>query len=158
MCGLGYVTPGYMCILLYVKPIHCTGDSIDPCLILGDGGMYVLDIFVYYSICKTYSGVVVFHRSIVARWNGVGVMSTPWYICILLYHKTYSGLVVFHISIGQLERGYDMSWVYVHSSINKTYSGVVVFHRSIGRRWNGVGVMSTPGYMCILLYLKLILV
>ena len=82
----------YMCILLYVKLIWCSGIPY----IYGGRGVhchicafcYMLNLF----------GVVVFHRSMV-NWRG------PWYMCILLYVKLIwcSGIPYIY---GQLEEGY----------------------------------------------------
>ena len=48
--------------------------------------------------------------------------------------------------------GVCLSWVYVHSSIYKTY---LVKWRSRDL-WSNVGGDVCPGYLCILLYIKLI--
>ena len=68
--------PGYMCILLYVKLIQCSG--ILDLWSIGEGGLGICA----FCLLKLL-GVVVFHRSMV-NWRGY---ICPKYMCILLYVK-----------------------------------------------------------------------
>ena len=67
-----------MCILLYVKPIWCSGIPY----ISGrlQGGTSALSICAFSYILNLFS-VVVLLRSMVTCRRG------PWYMCILLYEK-----------------------------------------------------------------------
>ena len=73
------------------------------------------------------------------------------YMCILLYVKLNGCNGVSWIS-GQLEGGVNLPWVYVHSSICEAYW---VYWCSIDL-WSIGGGSICHGYMCILLYMKLI--
>ena len=127
--------PWYICILLYVKLIWCSGI---PYIYgqLEEGGLCICTFYYMWNLF----GVVVFHRSMVDWRRG------PWYICILLYVKLIwcSGIpyiygqleegglcictfcymwnlfdvVVFHRSMVNWRRG---ALVYVHSAIYETY-------------------------------------
>ena len=70
--------PWYMCILLYVKLLWCSGiPDIRGQLV---GGTSALNICAFCYMLPLF-GVVVFHRSMVNWRRG------PWYMWILLYVK-----------------------------------------------------------------------
>ena len=77
-----------------------------------------------------------------------GVYISTWYMCILLYIKLIwcSGIPYIY---GQLEEG---AMVYMHSGICETYMVQWYFINV----WSIVGGYMCHGYMCILLYVKLI--
>ena len=43
-------------------------------------------------------------------------------MCAFFYMQNIFGVVVLHRYMVQLEEGYSLPWVYVHSSICETYS------------------------------------
>ena len=102
--------PWYMCILLYMKRMQCSGIAY----IHGQlGGTSALSICTFCFMLNLFS-VVVFHRCMVNLRRG------PWYMCNLLYVNLMwcSGIPYIY---GQLE-GVHLPSVYVHSSICETYA------------------------------------
>ena len=136
--GGGYICPGYMCILLHVKCIWCSGI---PQIYgqLEEGAL----VYLHSSISETY----------LVQWYYIDLWSIgaggPWYMCILLYLKLTSCCGIPQI-YGQFEEG---ALLYLHSAISDTY---LVQHYSIDTCSIGGGRYICPGYMCILLYVKLI--
>ena len=131
--------PSYMCILLYVKLIWCSGipqiyDQLEEGYLGICAFCYMLNLF----------GVVVFHRSMVA-WRGKMCLE---YMFILLYVKLIwcSGIPQIY---GQLEEGGLGICAFCYML---NLFGVVVFHTSMVD-WRGY---ICPKYICILLYVKLI--
>ena len=120
----------YMCILLYVQLIQCSGV---PYIYgqLKEGG---LDICAFCYMWNLF-GVVVCYRSMV-DWRGY---MCPRYMCILLYVKLiwWSGIPYIY---GQLkEGGLDIcAFCYMWN-----WFGLVVFHTSL-MDWRGV--RSSDGY------------
>ena len=81
---MGSICHGYMCILLYMKLMWCSGfPEIYACL---EGVESVchddLGICAFYYICNCF-GVVVLHTSIVNWRRGMGSVCTG--ICALFY-------------------------------------------------------------------------
>ena len=115
----GYIYPRYMCILLYVKLIQCSG-------VLYIYGQ--LEEGVKLNVTMTLRfGVVVFHRSMVNLRRGY---IYPRYMCIFLYVKLFS-VLVFHRSM--------VIWRGVKLNVIMTQRfGVVVFHRSMVNWRKGV--------------------
>ena len=86
--------PWYMCILLYVKLIRCSGIPY----IYGQlGGLGICAFYYMLNLC----GVVVFHISMVDCRGYIH----PMYMCILLYVKLMCCSGIPEI-FGGLERGY----------------------------------------------------
>ena len=100
--------PMYMCILLYVKLIWCSGIP----QIYGQMEEGAL-VYVHSAICGIY---LVWWCSI-DLWLIGGGYICPKYICILLYVKLIlcGGIPQIY---GQMEQG---ALVYVHSAIYETY-------------------------------------
>ena len=135
-----YISPMYMCILLYVTHIQCSGISqISHQLELGGLGICA---FCYMG---NFYGVKVFHRSMV-NWRGY---ICPKYMCILLYvtHIQCSG-------ISQISQQLELGGLGICAfSYMGNFCGVEVFQRSMV---NFEGCYVCPKCMCILLYVKLI--
>ena len=159
----GYICPQYMCILLYVTHIWCSGIPY----IYGqlEGGTSALTICAFCYMWKLF-GVVVFHKSMVnwrkeglgicafcSMWNfcGVAVFHTsmvswrgyicPKYMCILLYvtHIWCSGIPYIY---GQLEGGTSALSISAFCFMWKLF-GVVVFHKSmVNWRKEGLGICA----------------
>ena len=107
----GYVCHGYMCILLYVTLIWCSGvHEIYGWL----GGMSAMGMCAFFYMWHWF-GVVVFQRSMVA-----GVTSAIG-ICAFFYMWHWFSVLVFQRSMVDYQ-GVHLPWVYVHSSICETYS------------------------------------
>ena len=87
--------PQYMCILLYVKCIWCSGI---PYIYgqLEEGAL----VYVHSAICETYLVQWYF----IVQWSIGGGYISPMYMCILLYVKLIccSGIPQIY---GQLEEG-----------------------------------------------------
>ena len=94
-------------------------------------------------------GATVFHRSIV-KWSGKYIHAQ--YMCILLYMKVIwcNGIPYIY---GELEWGIHVSSVYVHFLYVRLISCNCI-HRCIVN-WSGSYIY--PQYMCIMLYVKLML-
>ena len=105
--GRGYICPGYMCILLYVKIIQCTGIT----QIYGQLQVGAL-VYVHSAISETY---IMLHYSI-DLWS-IGGYICPGYMYILLHVKHICCSDIPYI-YGQLEEG---TLVYLHSTICETY-------------------------------------
>ena len=103
-----YICPMYMCILLYVTHIQCSGISqISGQLELGDL------VYVHSAIHETCNVIVVFDTSMV-NWRGYICHK---YMCILLYVKHIWCSLIPQIYF-QLEKGGP--WYDVHSAIHAT--------------------------------------
>ena len=175
----GSICHGYMCILLYVKLIGCSGVSQ---IYAQLEGVHLPCVYVHSSIYETY-WVQWFSRHLCS--NGGGVESVcHGYMCILLYVKLIwcSGVAQIyavnqrrgwgHSALGicvlcillymkliwcsgvaliyaQL-KGVHLPWVYVHSSICESYCV-----QWCCRDLLSVGGYICHGYICILLYVKL---
>ena len=165
----GYICLRYMCILLYVKLIWCSGIPY----IYGqlEGGLGICAYCYMWNFC----GVAVFHTSMV-NWRGEVHLPSK-YMCILLYLKLICSVVVYHRSMVNWRRGLwymcillyvKLLWCtsipYIYHQLEGVTSAlsmcafhymwnlcsVVVFHRSV------VNWRRGPWYMCILLYVKLL--
>ena len=79
--GGGYICPRYMCILLYVKLLWCSG--IPYISHQFEQGTSTLSISPFCYMLNIF-GVMVFSASMV-NWSGWYIY--PQYICILLYVK-----------------------------------------------------------------------
>ena len=119
----GTSDPKYMCILLYVKHIWCSGIPYIYGQLEADISALV---YVHSAICETLFGVVVFHTSMV-NWRGGSIC--PKYMCILLSVKLIwcSGIPYIY---GQLEGGPSALW-YMCILLSVKLIGVAVFHRSM---------------------------
>ena len=119
--GLGvYICPGYMCIVLCVKHIWCSGIP----LIYGqleEGGLGICAFCYMWN----FFGVAVFHTSMV---NLRGYIC-PEYMCFVLYvkHIWYSGIP--YIS-SQLEGGTSTISICAFCYM-WNFCGIVVLHRSM---------------------------
>ena len=129
--------PKYLCILLYVKLIQCSG-TID----LWSNGGGGLGICAFHYMLNLF-GVVVFHRSMV-DWRGY---MCPRYMCILLYVKRIhcSGIPYIY---GQLEEGAWYMCIVLYVKLIWC-SGIPYIY---GQLEGGTSAQS----ICILLYVKLI--
>ena len=163
--SIGAGRPWYICILLYLKLISCSGISQIHGQ-LEEGAL----VYLHSSISETY----------LVQWYYIDLWSIggeeSWYMCILLYVKLTSCCAIPQI-YGQ--QGVHLPWVYEHSSIHENYlvywyshgsmvnlmrGALVYLHSSICEtylvQWYYIDLWSIgggePWYMCILLYLKLI--
>ena len=102
--------PWYMCILLYVKLLWCSGIPYIYCQL---EGWYICPNICAFCYMLNLFSVVVFHRSMVNWRRG------SWYMCILLYVKLHWCSSIPYI-YGQLS-GVPLPSVYVHSAICETY-------------------------------------
>ena len=108
--GGGYICPGYMCILLYMKIIWCSGitqifgqlqqgalvylhSAISETYLVQwysiylwsiGGGIHLPWVYVHSSICENY----LVYWYYIDLWSIGG--GEPWYMCILLYVKLTS--------------------------------------------------------------------
>ena len=152
---MGSVSHGYMCILLYVKLIWCSGfPEIYAWLEEEAWGQSAMGICAFFSMWNLFR-VVVFQRSMIDWKRGMGSVCHG-YMCILLYVKLLqcSGFPEIY---AQLEEG---AWGQSAMGICAFFSmwnlfGVVVFQRSMLYWRRGMGSVC-HGYMCILLYVKLL--
>ena len=71
----GSVCHGYMCILLYVKPIWCSGFP-EIYALLEEGGTSAFSICAFFYMGNLI-GAVVFQRSML-YWRRKGGVSLPW--------------------------------------------------------------------------------
>ena len=103
----GYICPQYMCILLYVKLIWCSGI---PQMYgqLEEGGLGRCAFCYMLNLC----GVVVFYTSMVA-WRRVPEVYVYSYVKLMWYS------------------GFHRSMIYVHSAICETYLVQWIFHTSM---------------------------
>ena len=62
---MGSVCHGYMCILLYMKLIWCSGFPEIYAQLEEGAGVHLPWVYVHSAIDETYLGVVVLHRSMV---------------------------------------------------------------------------------------------
>ena len=140
--GVGSICHGYMCILLYMKLIWCNGfPEIYGQLEEGGMGSVCTGICAFFYMWNIV-GVVVFHRSLVNWRRGWGSICHG-YMWILLYMK-----LIWCNCFPQI-------WSIGGGGMGSVCTGVVVFHRSIVNWRRGMGSIC-HGYMCILLYMKLI--
>ena len=178
--GVGSVCHGYMYILLYVKPLQC---NCFPEIYAKLGGTLPFGICAFFYMWN-FVGVAVFQRSMLDWRRGYVCLQ---YMCILLYVKViwcsgfpeiYAqleegwgqsamnicafcyiwnlfGAVVFQRSmLDWRSGGVSLSWVYMYSAVYETYL-VQWFPEIYAWLEEGVGSVC-HGYMCILLYMKLI--
>ena len=141
----GSICHAYMCIILYVKLIWCSGVAwIYDWLKGGPSAMCICACFYMWNLF----GVVVLHRSMI-NWRRA---ICHVYICILLYVKLiwcsgvawiYDQLVGGPSALGIFAFCYMWNWF-----------GVVVLHGSM-INWRGA---ICHAYMCIILYVKTYLV
>ena len=132
---VGYSCPKYMCILLYVKHIQCSGIP----WIYGqlEGAL----VYVHSSICETY---VLQQYSIHLWLSGGGTSALS--ICAFCYMWNLCGVAVFHTSMVNWRGTFALSMCAFCHTFN--LFGVVVFHRSM------VNWRRGPWCMCILLSMK----
>ena len=140
----GYICPKYMCILLYVKLLWCSGIPY----IYGQ-----LELEVHVGICAFYYMLnlfnqVVFHK-IYGQFEEEGLG-----ICAFCYMWNFFGVAVFHTSMVNWRRGgtskdpickHICAFCYMLNIFS-----VVVFHTSL----SSIGGGGT--YKWILLYVKLL--
>ena len=128
-----------MYILLYVKPMWCSGI---PQVYGGLEGLPMPQVYMHSAICETY----------LVQWYSTNLWSIggggPWYMSILLYGKLIwcSGIPQIY---GELEKRYICHKQICHSAISETY---LMYWYSIDL-WSSGG--DGPWYMCILLYVQL---
>ena len=181
--GVGSVCHRYMCILLYLKlgvmMLHRSmlvwkGASICHRYRWNLWGVTVLQRCMVIwrrggSVCHRYMcillylklGVMMLHRSMLV-WRG---HPSAIGICAFFYMWNLLGVMVLHRSLLIGRRGWVQSSIGIcaFSSLCETYWGICAFFY----RWNLLGVMvlhrslliwrsiHLQGYMCILLYVKL---
>ena len=146
--SIGGGGPWYMCILLYVKLLWCSGTT----QIYGQLEKGGLGICAFFYMLNLF-GVVVLHRLMVNWRMGVNLHTCivlyvklfwcscitqmycqlekgPWYMCILVYVRSYI-VQQYSIDLWSIDGGYIWILVYVHSAICEYLFGVLVFHRSL---------------------------
>ena len=121
----------------------------------GGGGQSAMGICALRYIWNLF-GVMVFQRSMLDWRRGRG-FNLPWVYVHCAIYETY---LVWWFSrdlclIGGGGRGVNLSWVYVHCAIYETYL-VWWFSRDLCSIGGGVGGSICHGYMCIVIYMKLI--
>ena len=130
----------YMCILLCVKLIWCSGIPNIYCQLGGTSALSICAVCYMWNVF----GVVVFHTSMV-NWSwGWGTSALS--MCAFCYMFNLCGVVVFHRSI--VNGGGSLgicAFCYMWN-----FFGVAVFHTSMVN-WREY---ICPQYMCILLYVK----
>ena len=139
----GYIWPRYMCILLYVKLIWCSGIT----QIYGqlEEGAFV---YLHSAISETYLVQWLFHRYMV-NWRRE--IHLPWVYVHSSIRETY--LVQWYsIDLWSIGGGVHLALGICAFCYMLNLFGVVVFHRSMVN-WKGY---IWPRYICILLYVKLI--
>ena len=153
--GVGSICHGYMCTVLYMKLIWCDGFP-EICARLEEW---------VGSICHGYMCIVLYMNFIWCNEfpeiyaqleEGVGGQSAMG-ICALCYIWNVFGVMVFQRSMldWRRGRGVNLPWVYVHCAIYETYL-VWWFSRDLCLIGGGGRGSICHGYMCIVLYMKLI--
>ena len=128
----GYVCPRYVCILLYVKLIWCSG--VPQICGLLEGGMSGLGICAFFYMWNLFS-VVVFHRSMVDQKGGTSALcicAFCYMLCAFCYMWNLFGAVVFHRSMVDW-RGRGVKCISVCTSSEKMSSLQVwlLLHRGL---------------------------
>ena len=141
--GMGSVCHGYMCILLYVKLIWCSGfPEIYAWLEEEAWGQSAMGICAFFSMWNLF-GVLVLHRSMVDWRRGHGGQSAMG-ICAFFYMSNFCNVIVFQRSMLDWEEG---AWSQSAMGIcaffyMSNFCSVVVFQRSMldWRRGHGVSL------------------
>ena len=118
---MGSICYGYMCILLYMKPMQCNGFP-EIYAQLGKG---------MESLCHGYMGILLYMKliccngfpEIYGQFEEGGMGSVCTGICAFFYISNIVAVVVFHRSKVNWRsgEGVNLPWVYVHSAIYETY-------------------------------------
>ena len=136
--GGRYICPGYMCILLYVKLIWCSGFP------------QIYGLLEEGYICPGYMCILLHVKLIwcsgIPQIQGQLEQGVHSYICILLYHETLFGVVVLYRAMVNWRR---RALVYVHSAISETYL-VQWYYIDPWFNWRRE-IHLCPGYMWIIL-------
>ena len=120
--GMGSVCHGYLCILLYVKPLQCSSfPEIYASLEDGAWSQSAMAICAFFYL-SNFCSVVVFQRSML-DWRGAWGQSAMG-ICAFFSMWNLFGVLVLHRSMVDWRRGHgvNLPWVYVHSSICQTFA------------------------------------
>ena len=141
----GSICHSYICILLYVKLIWCSGVAWIYDWLMG--GPSAMHIFTFCCMWNWF-GVVVLHGSMI-NWWGVGSFCHG-YMCILLYIWNLFGVMVFQKSMVNWRReGWSLSTlVSVHSFYMWNLVDVVVFPLIYGQLEEGWGQSAMKLIQC----------
>ena len=153
--GMGSVCHGYMCILLYVKLLQCSGfPEIYAQLEEGAWGQCAMGICAFFYM-SNFCSVVVSRDLCLIGGGGMGSVCHR-YMCILLYVKLLqcSSFPEIYAWLEEGALGHSAMGICVFLYMSN-FCSVVVFQRSMLDWRRGKGSVC-HGYMCILLYVRLI--